>query len=129
MIKVTLENTLTGEIQVVNGPASFTAPWQIKSVEKVVSEKKYPARIAVWAQKHGLPVAQFLDVARWLLEKDCPFCQTGTQVLKALDTLGEEKAERALGEILAAKEAGDTARLAEIRQELWPSDQQTSSQT
>lgn len=126
MIKVTLENTLTGETKIVNGPASFTAPWKIQSIEKVANEKKYPTRLVVWAQKRGMPVAQFLDAARFLLQKDCPFCQTGTKVLKEIDRLGEDRAEKILDEILAAKDAGNTARLAEIRKELWPLEQPES---
>jgi hypothetical protein len=35
----------------------------------------HKAKIAVMAQSYGVPVAEFLDATRWLLNKKCPFCQ------------------------------------------------------
>lgn len=128
-IETILENPQTGETRLVKGIVSFTPPWRVKEVKKTgtaVMEAK--AKVAVLAEKWGLPVATFLDGARWLLQKDCPFCQLGTQVLRAVEELGEERAQAVVVEILAAKEAGDTERLERIRKELWPSEVQTSSQ-
>ena len=124
MITIVLENTETGETRSVKGQASFEKPWRVQRVIK--EPKQIPARIAFWATKLGLPVPEFLDMARWLLKKDCPFCQLGTQVLKSIDELGDDRAQTVLAEILAAKETNDTARLAEIKKSLWPYDQPVS---
>lgn len=77
--------------------------------------REFELQLAMWATKFRLPVAGFLDAARWLLDKDCPFCQLGTQVLRRINELGEERAEKALREILAAKDANDLAKLEEIK--------------
>ena len=80
------------------------------------------SRLAVWSQKLGIPTAQLLDAARWLLQKDCPYCQLGTQVLRQIDNLGEARAERLLSMILEAKKVDDRDTLERIRKDLWSSE-------
>ncbi len=116
MSHVLLENIETGEV--VEAPPAGSVPpgFRIKGV--VVTKKADPitARLAVWSQKFGLPTADLLDAARWLLNKDCPFCQLGTQVLRRIDELGDEKATSAIVQILEAKKQNDLGRLEQIRQ-------------
>ena len=90
----------------------------IKPKQQVVSNKSTRAKLAVWATKIGIPVPTLLDMSRWLLNKDCPYCQLGTKVLKLLDELGEDKAKELLSRILIAKETNDIGELNNIRLEL-----------
>lgn len=120
MIETTLENPLTGETITYKGAVSFTPPWRVKSITKTNSKLSI---VAAWAQKRGIPIAEASDAARWLLKKECPFCQLASQVLKAIEELGTEKTEEAFDAILAAKATGDTAELERIRKKLWPSEQ------
>lgn len=134
---IILKNTITGEERRLLNGGNYRAPWKLDRVEtvKVPGEPGEPitdqiletrARIAVWTQKLGMPIAEFFDAARWLLKKDCPFCQMGTQVLKAIDELGEHRAEKILAEILQAKRDNDHARLKRIKETLWLSERTTS---
>lgn len=122
MSHVLLENIATG--QTVEAPAAGSVPhgWKVKGV--VVSKKAAPwsAKLAVWSQKFGLPTADLLDAARWLLEKDCPYCQLGTQILRAIDRLGVARSEELIARILEAKAANDAETLESIRKELWSSE-------
>lgn len=137
MNKIHLINTITQERKVLINQASYGPPWKVERIEYVKNPgepggmdnehtRATKARIAVWLQKSGLPVAEFYDAMRWVLKKDCPFCQMGTQVLKAIDELGEDKVEEALEEILKAKDANDMARLEQIKKDLWQSERPTS---
>lgn len=120
--KIYLRNELTGEEQVHIDRANFAAPWRIVKVEKYNApdskQGRLDAKLAVWATKVGLPVAEFSDAARWLLDKDCPFCQMGSKILKRIDELGPDTTEWALGQILEAKAANNHARLQQIRETL-----------
>jgi hypothetical protein len=135
--RIIIKNQDTGEEQVFLNQGSYKLPWKLDRVEtiRVPGEPGEPeteailarrAKLAVWTTKLGLPIHEFFDLARWMLKKDCPYCQMGTQVLKAIDELGEAKAEKALGEILQAKKDDDHARLERIKKNLWPSEQPTS---
>ena len=139
MNRIYLRNEITGEEKVLLNQGGYKAPWKVVKVESykepgdkgwAVTEetKKREARLAVFAQKMGLPLAEFLDAARWLLQKDCPFCQMATQILKSIDELGEDKAREAIAEILVAKEAKDFDRLEKVKKRLWSSDQHGSPQ-
>ena len=137
MNRIIIKNTITGEEKVLLNQGSFSAPWKVDRIEHmrkpgepgepVVQEMlDRRARLAVWAEKHGMPLVEFLQFARWLIKKDCPFCQVVTKVLEAIDELGEHAAEKALTRILDAKSRNDHAELEKIRKELWPSEQPTS---
>lgn len=126
--KIYLKNVETGEEKVfIDKAEAYRHPWKLDRVEKYLDpdsqQGRIDAKIAVWAQKLGLPVAQFFDLARLILEKDCPFCQMGTKILKTIDDIGEERAHRYLSELLNAKERKDFDTLARIRNELWSSGQ------
>lgn len=128
---VLIENTETGEVrEVAKGPDGryplLHTPWRLKGDPSLVRRKTayekhvhdLNSRVAAYAQKLGLPVADFLDTARWLLDKDCPFCQVATRVLRRIGELGDEKAIDVLNRIQAAKAANDHEALAAIRLEI-----------
>jgi hypothetical protein len=123
-MKVTLENIETGETIEVGKAGKLPKGWRVKSIQSTrndagaVAKRERDSKLAVFATKLGLPVPQFLDAARWLLKKDCPFCQLGTQVLKRIDELGEEKAQALVARVLIAKDANDIEELARIKQEI-----------
>ena len=119
---VIIENPETGEVKQLGMKGSFNKPWRIK---EVIPEPKQnnnvrlnQAKLAVFATQLGLPVARFLDIARILLKKDCPYCKLGTQVLRRISELGEEKALSIINRILIAKDNNDAQTLEQIRQEL-----------
>lgn len=119
--KIYLKNSETGEERMfINKVEAYRAPWRIDRIEKYLDPDsaagRVDAKLAVWAEKIGIPVAAFADAARWLLAKDCPFCQLGSRVLKRIEELGPETTEWALAEILAAKDRGDADRLVQIRE-------------
>lgn len=120
-MKVILENTETGELREMGDRGSFKRPWKIKETipdPPSTSNALLKTKLAVFATKLGLPLPEFLDVARWLLKKDCPFCQMGTEILKRIDGLGETKAMELLNRILIAKNTNDMNTLDLIKQEL-----------
>lgn len=119
-MKIILENPETGELRELRDKGSFSRPWRIKETipEQSTRTHETQATLAVFASKVGLPVAQFLDAARWLLRKDCPYCQLGTQVLKRVTELGEVRSIELIQRILAAKDANDINVLTQIRQEI-----------
>jgi hypothetical protein len=130
-MKFILENQETREVkEIIGSKAQYSKPWKLIKTERESSDDlkrratgtkrhaEYEAKIAVWATKFGLPVPQFLDAARWLLDKKCPFCQLGTQVLKRIDELGAEKAEVFLTRILSAKEDNNLDLLNQLKSEL-----------
>jgi hypothetical protein len=115
-MKVILSNPLTGEKKTVIGNrGQIPKGWKILEIIKDKSAKD--VQLAVWASKYNLPLASFLDAARWLLDKDCPFCQLGTQVLRRINELGRERAEKLIEEILVAKQANDTDYLEKLRKQ------------
>lgn len=120
MAKVIFENA---NGQTMEGEASGTIPpgWKIKGV--IISRDKAPwaAKLAVWSSKYGMPTADLLDAARWLLQKDCPYCELGTQVLREIERLGPDRSETLIARILEAKKTNDTTALESIRKELWSS--------
>ena len=122
MSHVILENVATG--QLIEAPPAGSVPqgWKIKGVVVTRKAEPWTAKLAVWSQKLGLPTADFLDAARWLLEKDCAYCQLGTQVLRQIDNLGDKRAERLLTMILEAKKVDDRDSLERIRKDLWSSE-------
>ncbi len=65
-----------------------------------------------------LPVAGFLDTARWLLDRDCPYCQLATEALRRIQELGDEMAIYFLNRIQLAKANNDAEELRRIRQEI-----------
>ncbi len=123
---VILENTETGELRKAGNSGSFRKPWRVKEfipddpakAAEVSVKQKRDAKLAVWGTKFGLPVPQLLDAARWLLKKDCSYCQLGTQVLRRMEELGEERTRELVAQILAAKEANDESVLIRMRKEL-----------
>ncbi len=83
---VIIENPQTGETRTLEKDASgryptFQVPWRVRgttqSVQRaaVVADYKMQvqSKLAVYATRLGLPVASFLDSARWLLDRDCPY--------------------------------------------------------
>lgn len=115
---IVLENIATGETEEIKSNKGSLKPgWRVKAF---VPEQhfEHTAKLAVLATKFGIPVPQFLDAARWLLKKNCPFCQLGTQVLKRIDELGEERATEAIAQILEAKDRNDGEALERIRKSL-----------
>jgi len=121
MTQIQIKNTQTGEFKLINNGESFRPPWAFVSVIAHKTERE--TKLAIWATKLGLPLPAFLDAARWLLDKDCPFCEVGVRVLRQIEDIGEDKATTYLKMILDAKERGDHGALAEIRKSLWSSDQ------
>jgi hypothetical protein len=122
-MSVILENKETGETRVVGNSGKVPKGWKIKEYisdgnKSAHVKKEREAKLAVYATKLGLPVPQFLDAARWLLQKDCPYCQLGTQVLRRISELGEERAQELVARVLAAKETDDKEELNRIRQEI-----------
>lgn len=73
------------------------------------------ANLAIWAQRLGVPVPQFLDAARWLLGKGCSFCNAGTQILRRVNELGEERTAELITQILEAKKRQDFETLEKIK--------------
>lgn len=137
MNRIIIKNSITGEEKVLLNQGNFRDPWKVVRVEHVrkpgepgeavtQAMQDRRAKLAVWAEKHHLPVVEFLQFARWITKKDCAFCELGTKVLEAIDELGEHDAERALTRIFAAKDRNDHDELVRIRKELWPSEQPTS---
>jgi hypothetical protein len=119
-MKVILENTETGELKQLHDKGNFRTPWRIKEVIPETDKQTHElqATLAVYAAKLNLPIGQFLDAARWLLNKKCPFCQLGTQVLKRVKELGEERSIDLIRRILTAKDSNDLETLNHIKQEL-----------
>ena len=119
-MRVILENTETGELRELRNKGNFRIPWRIKEVipEEDTQIHELQATLAVLATRVGLPVAKFLDAARWLLNKNCPFCQLGTRVLKRVKELGEERSIELIQRILVAKDNDDKVALAQITQEI-----------
>jgi hypothetical protein len=117
---VILENTETGELKELHDKGSFRAPWRIKETIRESSPKKkhMEAAFAVWATQLNIPVPQFLDAARWLLNKNCPYCELGTKVLKRIKELGEKRSIELIQRILVAKDADNRDELETIRQEI-----------
>lgn len=124
MIEIVIENIATGEVQKSHKPITVPSGWRVKEIIK--HQGPVAAKVAVWAQRFGLPVAEFSDAARWLLRQDCPYCQLASQVLKAIEELGPEATEHYFGLILKAKNANDMARLEQIREEIWRSEKPLS---
>jgi hypothetical protein len=125
-MSVILENIETGEIQEVGSAGLIPKGWRVKGIGKpkgglVLAKPEDPqidVKLAVWAQKIGLPVAQFFDAARWLLDKHCPYCQLGTQILKRVEELGEDRTRELVAQILEAKKRQDLEALERIRKSL-----------
>lgn len=117
-----LENKETGEtIELSKNSGQLPSGWRVKAY---IPERHYEheAKLAVWAAKHNLPIVKFLETARWLLKKDCPYCQLSTQILRRLSELGEAQAEEAIARILDAKNRNDREELERIRKSLCPSE-------
>jgi hypothetical protein len=123
-MKVTLENIETGETVELGNSGKIPKGWRVKSARSTrsdpgaVAKRERDAKLAVYAAQAGLPVAQFLDAARWLLKKNCPYCQLGTMVLKRIDELGPEKAQELVTRVLVAKDANDIEELNRIKLEI-----------
>lgn len=122
-MKVIIENTETGELIEMGDRGSFKRPWRIKETipdpaSASTNDTLLQTKLAIFATKLGIPLPQFLDAARWLLKKDCPFCQMGTEILKRIDELGEVKAMELLNMILVAKSTNNINTLNFIKQEL-----------
>jgi hypothetical protein len=119
-MRIILENTETGELKEFRNRGNFRAPWRIRETipEDDKPAHELEAKLAVLATKTGLPVAKFLDIARWILNKACPFCQLGTQVLKRVEELGEERSIALIQRILVAKDNNDIDTLNQIKQEI-----------
>ena len=126
-MSVLLLNTETGERRIVHDTTgTLKAPWRVeKRVSNpaitgqlhLQSKLALEAKLATWASSLGLPVSRFLDAARWLLKKDCPFCQLGTQVLRRVEELGKEKTEELIRRILEAKKENDLKALQQLQEE------------
>jgi hypothetical protein len=123
-MKVTLENIETGETVELGNSGRIPKGWRVKSAQSTRSDphaaakRERDAKLAVYAAQAGLPVAQFLDAARWLLKKNCPYCQLGTMVLRRIDELGPEKAQELVTRVLVAKDANDIEELNRIKLEI-----------
>jgi len=123
-MSVIVENIETGETEVLGDSGVLPSGWRVKEFvsdrikHESIEDKQKGARLAVLATKLGLPVPQLLDAARWLLQKDCPYCQLGTQVLRRIDELGEEKAQELVARVLAAKTSNNKQELLKIREEM-----------
>jgi len=119
-MKVILENTETGELKELYEHGKFQRPWRIKEIVPGENKpgKDMAARFAVFSTKLGLPVPQLLDAARWLLQKDCPYCQLGTKILRRIDELGENRSFELIKRILTAKANNDVGALDQIRREV-----------
>ena len=120
-----LENIKTGQtIERQENTGTLEPGWRVKQFIPDSNKRREENKIAlaIWATKLGLPVANFLQLARWLLDKDCPYCEMGGKVLNKIKELGEDKAHDALVKILAAKDRNDLAALEEIRKSLWSSE-------
>lgn len=75
-------------------------------------------KVALFAVKLGLPVADILDAARFILGKSCPYCQLSTNLLRLVDSLGEEKVKEYITKCLNAKKNNDLAALATLQKEI-----------
>jgi hypothetical protein len=117
-MKVILENTETGELREMHNNGSFVRPWRIKEVVPESTPDNINAKLAVIGTKLGLPIPQFLDAARWLLKKDCPYCELGTEILRRIAKLGDKQTTEFIKRILAAKSANDIDALNQIRREV-----------
>ena len=115
-MRVILENTETHELRELQDSGNFKRPWRIKEV--VPESDSQAGKLAVIATQLGLPVPQLLDAARWLLKKDCPYCQLGTQILRRINDLGQDKAITLVNRILTAKAQNDINTLNQIRNEI-----------
>lgn len=129
--KVTIVNPETGEEKVFINKGSFSPPWKVKSVETVMNEdtRERLVKLSLWATRFGLPVPTFLDAARWILDKDCPYCQLSTLIMRRIDALGEERAHNLISQILVAKEQNDLGALENIRKSLCSDQQELPQQS
>lgn len=128
---VVIENSETGETREIEKGSDgkypkLKLPWRVKGTPELIRRKlnfenqvqNLNSRVAVLAARMGLPIADFLDTARWLLDKDCPYCQVATKVLRRIDEIGADRAIDILNRIQAAKAANDNATLTAIKAEL-----------
>ncbi len=131
MASVVIENPETGETKMLEKNTlgkypSFKLPWRVKGtlteIQRGDGVKERIATIqsvlAVYASKVGLPVADFLDAARWMLDKECPFCQTVTNVLRRVAELGDERSMDLILRIKLAKDKKDEPALWLIKEEI-----------
>jgi hypothetical protein len=130
-MEIILENPQTGETMVLTKGADgkwpgFKTPWKVKGTpqsvaqQTVIQQQKAQVQsvVAVLAAEAGLPVADFLDAARWLLDKDCPFCQLATLVLRRVAQLGRAEAVSLVKRIKLAKDNQDAEALQLLRWEV-----------
>ena len=128
---VIIENPETGETRTLEKDASgrypaFKLPWRVKGTTQTIQRAKevsdykmaVQSKLAVYATRLGLPVANFLDAARWLLDRDCPYCQLATEALRRIQELGDEMAIYFLNRVQVAKANNDMEELRRIRQEI-----------
>ncbi len=95
-------------------------PLSLKENETIVGSV-YPSastKLAVLATKHGLPLPEFLDVARWLLNKECPYCKLSTEILRLTSKLGDERTQAFIDRLRTAKQNRDETALRQIAEEV-----------
>lgn len=128
---IIIENADTGETKVIEKDASgkypkMSVPWRVLNSTHNIEHQSVmrnvvttiQSALAVYATKAKLPVPEFLDTARWLLDKDCPACEMVTQLLRRIEDLGPEKAMNLVARIKIAKDLKDETALAAIRLEI-----------
>jgi len=128
---IIMENPETGQTLTLEKDASgryppMVLPWRVKGTTAAVQSQTIvqqriaavQSSIAVYAAKAGLPVAEFLETARWLLDKSCPFCQVATEVLRRIAELGADQGIDFVRRIKLAKDCNDRETLLIIQEEV-----------
>jgi hypothetical protein len=75
-------------------------------------------KFGLLAQRMGIPIGEALDVARFLLRKQCLSCEIYSQILRRVNELGYERSEQLMRKLIQAKKDNDLLKLATIQKEI-----------
>lgn len=118
---IILENTETKETREMKSGEMFSAPWHVKGTvaneQRSQAKNALKAELATMASEFGVPMAGLLSGARWLLGKDCPFCEVGGEFLALLQNgaIDRAQAKDLICQVLNAKDQKDYAALAALK--------------
>lgn len=119
MIK--LEHAQTGETIEVSSGTTFREPWRVKgikeNVDRQAENRERAAKLSTMLSGWGLPLSMTLTAIRWLLGKNCPYCQVGGEFLKLLEDgkIGEAECKELVIQVLNAKDQNDEVGLAALK--------------
>jgi hypothetical protein len=120
---IVLEND-KGEIREVQSGQTWTAPWKPKgtvaNMRREQAKNEATAHFATLASEWGLPTSVVASVARWLLAKNCPYCDIAGEFLALLESGKIEKSQARILVLRAlnAKDQNDREELSQLKGEL-----------